>query len=205
MASPEGADSVLWPDKGARIPYGGIPGENELIARAKSGDSIALDQICSAHWTGVHTLIASSVRAPADAEELTQEVFERAIRSLPNFEYTGAPFSAYLTRIARNLIHDTWRMQSRRSVHQSEWPNFEIADAETPEDQAVSTSELEVLRIAMKKLSLNHRRVLYLRLVEGLSTEETARRMGRGNDAIRQLQKRALDALRREANRIGRR
>lgn len=205
MTSPDGgAEPAPWPPKAGRLPYGGIPGEQQLVARAKSGDGAALEELCSAHWAGIYAMIEASVKNPVEAEELTQEVFERAIRSLPSFEYTGAPFSAYLTRIARNLVHDRWRSESRKALVRTEWPGMEIPDARTPEDSVVSKSEQELLRRALRTLSQSHRLVLYLRIVEGLSAQETADRMGRQSDAIRQLQHRALEALRAEMNRIDR-
>jgi RNA polymerase sigma-70 factor (ECF subfamily) len=131
-----------------------------------------------------------------------QEVFERAIRSLPGFEYTGAPFSAYLTRIARNIVHDRWRSENRRNHVRAEQLGGEVPEVQTPEESAVSTSEREVLRTALGALSHSHRLVLYLRVIKGLSARETAQRMGRRDAAVRQLQRRALEALRIEMERI---
>jgi RNA polymerase sigma-70 factor (ECF subfamily) len=190
--------------RGGRLPFGGIPDERQIIARAKAGDKAALQFLCSSHWVGIYSMIDASVKSPSVSEELTQEVFERAIRSLAQFEYTGAPYSAYLTRIARNLVHDRWRSENRRSNARLEQVNAEVLNSPTPEEFAVSASEQELLRAALPGLSRSHRLVLYLRLIEGLSARETAKRMGRREDAIRQLQRRALESLRAEMDRIER-
>jgi RNA polymerase sigma-70 factor (ECF subfamily) len=192
----QGVDGPGQSPSSRRSPYGGIPGESELVARAKRGDAAALDELCSAHWRGVFSLIVASVRNPSDAEELTQEVFERAIRSLPQFEYTGAPFSAYLTQITKNLLRDRWRSSVRReSIRASIPPDPDFVNSE-PESAVLAGAEREVLARALQTLAPEQRRILYFRIVEGLSAGEVAAREGKRPDAIRQLQRRALSALR---------
>lgn len=190
------------PVRRGRLPYGGIPGERELLSRAQAGDRDALDELCGLHWPGIYGLVEASVHDPAEAEEITQEVFERAVRSLPSFRYTGAPYSAFLTRIARNLVRDRWRSRSRREAIESGLGTGAADHVPAPDESVVLTGDQDVVRRALATLSERHRLVLYLRIIEGRSVEETARRLGRRPDAVRQLQHRAVAALRDAVTRI---
>jgi DNA-directed RNA polymerase specialized sigma24 family protein len=83
--------------------------DSALLHRARLGDRRALDELCRRNWKPVYRSFARLTRDPAEAEDLTQEVFLRALRSLPRFEDRGLPFTAYLLQIAHNLARDRWR------------------------------------------------------------------------------------------------
>jgi DNA-directed RNA polymerase specialized sigma24 family protein len=103
--------------------------------------------------------------------------------------------AAYLDVVARNLARDRFR---RRRFLADAPVDDRPADAPDPEAQALSGLDGASVRAAMQRLPADYRAVLRLRLQEGLSSEEVARAMGRSGAAVRQLQHRALVALRRE-------
>ena len=70
--------------------------EPALLRLARSGDERALDALCREHWKPVYRSFAGRTDNPAEAEDLTQEVFLRALRAMPRFEDRGVPFRAYL-------------------------------------------------------------------------------------------------------------
>lgn len=80
--------------------------ERELLERAQRGDLDALEEICDREWRPVYGIVYQAVRNVGEAQDLTQEVFLRALRSLPRYRDMGVPFGAYLGTIARNLIRD---------------------------------------------------------------------------------------------------
>lgn len=81
----------------------------ELLAQAQAGDQLALETLCRRSWLPVYRSFARYTTDPFEAEDLTQDVFLRALRSLPRFAETGAPYTAYLLRIAAILARDRWR------------------------------------------------------------------------------------------------
>jgi DNA-directed RNA polymerase specialized sigma24 family protein len=102
--------------------------DSALLRRARSGDQQALDEICSRNWKPVYRSFARITQDPAEAEDLTQEVFLRALRSLPRFEDRGLPFTAYLLQIAHNLARDRWRARlAARLVVTADVPDRAVA------------------------------------------------------------------------------
>ncbi len=171
------------------------PDEDRLLRRVQAGDRAALDFLCRREWRPLYRIVAASVPQKAEAEELTQEVFARAIASLPRYRYDGVPFEAYLAQIARNLIRDTWRRAQTGSVVEGDVPDQVSHDA-GPEEQAEKAYLRQQLATALDRISPEYREVLRLRVLEGRSGSEVAELLGRTPDAVRQLQHRAMVALR---------
>ncbi len=169
--------------------------DSALLRRARSGDERALDELCRRNWKPVYRSFARLTRYPAEAEDLTQEVFLRALRSLPRFEDRGLPFTAYLLQIARNLARDRWRAGAARLVMTAEVPD-RAGSGPDPESLAVDGTRREALLSALDRLTPDHRAVLRLRILEGRTTREVAALTHRSQPAVRQLQVRALAALR---------
>jgi RNA polymerase sigma-70 factor, ECF subfamily len=170
-------------------------GDSALLRRARLGDQRALDELCRRNWKPVYRSFARLTRNPAEAEDLTQEVFLRALRSLPRFEDRGLPFTAYLLRIARNLARDRWRAGPARLLVTADVPD-RAGPGPGPESLAVDAARRELLLSALDRLAPDHRAVLRLRILEGRTTGEVAALIRRSQPAVRQLQVRALAALR---------
>lgn len=179
-------------------------GADPLVTRARQGDRAALEELCRREWRPIYGLIYRSVREVAEAQDLTQEVFLRALRAFDRYQDRGVPFHAFLAQVARNLLRDRWRRHKPALVELD--LAGEIASGLVgPEDQVVASDERAELLRALAILPEDHRLVLRLRLIEGRTSEEVAQLMGRSPGAIRQLQRRALvalrDALREESRR----
>jgi RNA polymerase sigma-70 factor, ECF subfamily len=162
---------------------------------ASSGSRVSLEEMCRRNWRPVYRTFARLGFSPAEAEDLTQEVFLRATRSLPRFEDRGVPFLAYLLQIARNLARDRWRAGSRSPLPAADLPDQALAEP-GPEGLAIDAARRETLLAALDQLSADYRLVLRLRILEGRRTSEVAELTHRSQDAVRQLQVRALAALR---------
>jgi RNA polymerase sigma-70 factor (ECF subfamily) len=132
---------------------------------------------------------------PGEAEDLTQEVFLRALRALPQFEDRGVPFTAFMLRIAGNLIRDRWRAGPTRSVATADVPEGPVLGL-GPDGLVVESERRMSLLAGLDRISPDQRTVLRLRILEGRSTREVARLTDRTLPAVRQLQVRALAALR---------
>lgn len=143
----------------------------------------------------------SRTGAKHEAEDLVADVFVRAIEALDRYEDRGLPFVAFLFRIARNAAID----KSRRTR-----PDMSIDDlvkhpmsGQNVEAEAVRSIERDTLFSAMSKLKSDYREVLLLRFVEGYGAADVGRMTGRSEGAVRTLQHRALDRLRKELERTG--
>lgn len=162
-------------------------------------DQAGLDRELRRAWEVVFRYVAS--RTGSDrAEELTQEVFCRVLARMGHWETDDAVRQAYLVQSAKNLLRDQWRATGRRPVRVVGGPDADddVVDvAAGPEDQALGRSEQEALRRALASLGRLQREVLRRRIVEGQSAEEVGRALGRRPESVRQIQHRALRALRR--------
>lgn len=159
----------------------------ELTTRcpARTGARPAPDPI--AQLESVRAFLLSRVRNPADAQDLTQEV---ALRALPRLREQAAPAEvrSYLFRTARSVLADFW---SDRLGH----PTLELPDGSPSITVQAPPQEPEArVRTLLGGLGPDHRRVLELRFLLGLSLREAAAEMGRSEGAIKQLQLRALRA-----------
>ena len=90
--------------------------DDRLLRRAQRGDVAALEELCEREWRPVYGVVYQAVRDRHEAQDLTQEVFLRALKSLDRYQHTGAPFSAYLATIARNMVRDRWRRRQPVTV-----------------------------------------------------------------------------------------
>jgi RNA polymerase sigma-70 factor (ECF subfamily) len=170
------------------------PTDHRLILRAQAGEEEALDELCRASWKSIYRFVAQRCSSAAEAEDLTQSVFLRALSSLPTFQDRGIPFEAYLFRTARNLLVDRWRAASSRSISFTAISEDGRGHVQEPVADFVDDRD-ELLR-AFDQLSPAHQQVLRLRLVEGRSSAEVATMIDSTPPAVRQMQVRAVSALR---------
>ena len=115
-----------------------------------------------------------------------------------NFEDQGVPFSAWLYRIAHNLVANWHRDRSRRPVVSLEDRVLVGKESEHPESSAIAAEERQMLLIAVRRLPPDRQQLLILKFVERLSNAEIGEIMGRTEGAIKSLYHRTLNALREE-------
>jgi RNA polymerase sigma-70 factor, ECF subfamily len=194
---------VALPARLSRLGGGALTGAREnagtagadLLARAQRGDRAALDELCREEWPAVYRLVAGRLASRQEAEDVTQEVFLRALRHLDAYRSGSGSFRPYLIAVARNLLRDRWR--SERRVGWADADPDSLATGERgPEAAALAAEERAALAAGLARLSPAYRSVLRLRLLEGRSAADTAALLGRSPEAVRQLQHRALVALR---------
>ena len=173
-----------------------------LVRAAQEGNLAAFGQVYEAYYLRVYRYAAARVGQSAEAEDIAQEVFLKALKSLHRFKFTGPPFAAWLFRIAHNLIIDRARHIKSASAATSGAPTsldnaLAVAGDQNVEQQALLALDMEALREALSKVTKLQRQVVELRFIAGLSLAETAGVMGRKENAIKALQHSALGALRR--------
>jgi RNA polymerase sigma-70 factor, ECF subfamily len=168
---------------------------DRLVAEAQRGDPEAFGRIFDAYVGPIYRFIASRVRSPSDAEDLTQLVFVKALEALPRYEARGIPFGGWLFRLARNAIID--QVRTRRDHLSLVAAVTRETEEAGPEAMASLRDDLERVARALRDLTDDQREVIELRFFAGLSVHETADAMGRQDGTVRGLQFRALAALRR--------
>jgi RNA polymerase sigma-70 factor (ECF subfamily) len=179
----------------ARLGAAEIQRQDELVRRAKAGDADALSQLHAEHAERVYRYFLPRLDGRAEqAEDLTSEVFLRMLQRLGRYESRGLPFSAWLFRIAHNLLVDYVRRQPR-DLH---LPLDAAQDALAPrgEQELHRVADRCDLTRALNRLTRAQRDVVELRFVVGLSVAEVTVAAGKSQDAVKKLQARGLVALR---------
>lgn len=143
----------------------------------------------------VYAYVARRAFSRDAVEDLTAEVFRKALANLPRFRWTGAPFAAWLFRIASNMIAD----RAKRLAKEGRVPLDQNLPAPGGEGLQSSLEEVErqaLLFRLVAELAEDQRRVLAMRFGEEKSISEIANELGRSEGAVKQLQFRALENLR---------
>lgn len=169
------------------------PGEARLIQRAQQGDRQALGELYNRHVDLIYRYVYARVRDEAVAEDLTAEVFVKALEGLPEYEARGYPFQAWLYRIARARTVDYYRRQERRR----EVTLDETLPAERPHpDEFVEMADRWGRAIDLvAQLTDDQQDVLILRFIGELTLSEVADTLGKTTGSVKSLQHRALTSL----------
>ena len=167
--------------------------DERLLIEAAQQDPARFAELYENNFERVYAYVVRRVGDRAETEDLTSEVFHHALANLRRFDWRGIPFAAWLFRIAANLISDRWQRQNREQV------------ADEPEQiESVPGKNFEFEEVERKAtlfrlvdtLPPEQRRVVVLRFVEEKSIKEVAREISKTEGAVKQLQFRALTALR---------
>ena len=162
-------------------------GERDLVEAAQR-DPAQFAELYEHNFERVYAYIVRRVRDRDAAQDLTADVFHRALANLAQFEWRGVPFAAWLLRIAANAIAD----QSKRAAKQRDVPGGD-------DPPAVGLEELEhrarLFRL-VDRLPTDQRRVIVMRFAEERTIREIAETLRRSEGAVKQLQFRGLQRLR---------
>jgi RNA polymerase sigma-70 factor, ECF subfamily len=174
-----------------------VQDESNLVKRALKRDAQAFAEIYEAYFDKIYRYIALKTGDITEAEDMTQQVFLKALQSISSYKWTGKPFSAWLYRIAHNLIVDHYRKKGKGSTIPIEDAPELIDPKNNPEEMAEQALDAAELLAAMKLLTDSQRECVSLRFSGGLSIAEVAKAMGKTEGAIKALQHSAVLALRR--------
>jgi len=168
--------------------------ESKLISLSKQGDPEALASLYACYVERITRYVYSRVTDHQLAEDITSRIFLKMLEKLDTYQVGQSPVIAWLYRMAHNAVIDHYRMKrtfvSLEDLHQAEAKQ---------EDGIEEKLELQIksqqLRAALQVLTEEQQRVLILKFIDGLSTREIARQLGKQPGSVRSLQMRALQKL----------
>jgi RNA polymerase sigma-70 factor (ECF subfamily) len=164
--------------------------DERLLIEAAQADPARFLELYDRYVDRVYGYVSRRAGSRALAEDITSAVFERALTHLPRFEWRGVPFSAWLLRIAANVLADHWKREGRSSPD----PPPDVPDEREYQDLERRVSLFQLV----DRLPEAQRQVM--RFVEERSIRDVAAALGRSEGAVKQLQLRALENLRKEIN-----
>lgn len=161
--------------------------DDRLVAQAMDGSQEAFRQLYDRYHRKIYNLVASMVGSKADVDDIVQQTFIRAFRSLGSFRGMSS-FYTWLYRVTINTTTDYRRKQFRRSQRETleldaedeERPSIQLQapEEDSPEEQLYRKELAGIIRRAMESLSPEHREVLLLREINGLNYAEIAETVG---------------------------
>jgi RNA polymerase sigma-70 factor, ECF subfamily len=170
--------------------------EEEVLALASQGDRDAFGRLYEHYVERIFNYVYYRTGNSHDAEDLTARVFQRAMNHIVNYTDRGVPFSAWLYRIAHNLVANWHRDRSRKQeIPLDDLPILPMK-GDHPERNLVRSQEEEALLRMIRKLPPERQNLLILKFVENMSNAEIGKIMGRSEGAVKSLYHRTLLALR---------
>ena len=172
-----------------------ITEDDRLLVEAAQADPARFLAIYERYVDRIYAFVSRRTGNRAAAEDITAQVFEQALGAVGRFEWRGLPVSVWLFRIASNAIADHWRERSRRTDE----PPPEVPDSRELED----IDRRIALYQEIERLPEVQQQVIRMRFVEEKSIREVAAVLNRSEGAVKQLQLRALENLRKSMARHG--
>ena len=177
-------------------PQDGALSEKELVSRAKT-DPEAFGQLYEQYVDKIYSYMYWRTSNQYDAEDLTAKVFYKALKHIHRYQDRGLPFSAWLYRIAHNLLANWYRDHSRRQVISLDTIAATLEhNQEEPEHALALEDDQRLLLRLIRRLADDRQHLLILKFVEKMSNREIGQVLGRSEGAIKSLYHRTLLALR---------
>lgn len=172
--------------------------DDNLIGLISQGDQDAFGALYERYVNRIYNYIYYRTGNTHDAEDLTARVFYRAMKHIQNYDNRGLPFSAWLYRIAHNLVANWHRDNSRRKEVPLDDVLYSSHRSDHPEHELVQMEEHERLMSIIRRLPPDRQQLLILKFIDHLSNAEIGQIMGRTEGAVKSLYHRTLLSLRDE-------
>jgi RNA polymerase sigma-70 factor (ECF subfamily) len=161
--------------------------DERLLVEAAQRDPRRFAELYELHFYRVYGYVLKRIQRREETEDITSEVFHHALAKIRSYEWRGVPFSAWLIRIAANIITDRWRTSR---------DNDDPVPEDLEDSHAKDIEQCAALSQLVQSLPVDQRRVVILRFIEQKSIKEIAKEMRKTEGAVKQLQFRALTKLR---------
>lgn len=170
--------------------------ERELVERAKQ-DPDAFGALYDRYFPQIYRFAYSRVRDQSLAEDVTSEVFFKALKNIKRYTYSGHPFSSWLYQITLNAVADHYRGAAGKEVELEESANLPSSEP-TVVDEVVRRDRSRRVWGAIDQLPRQQRTAMILKFSEDRKIEEIAVIMGKTSGAVKLLLHRGVERLRRE-------
>ena len=168
-----------------------------LVHSAQAGDSAAFEALYDHFYDRIYRYVSFKAGDPTAAEDITEDVFLRMLKSIGSYKHRGHPFSSWLFRIAHNLVADYFRKKGREKSVPLDKVLAVVGESSIDMDNYVQTKlAMREVNAAMEDLTDLQRQVISLRFAGGLSVNETAQAVGRNENAVKALQHAGIKKLR---------
>ena len=175
--------------------------DRTLINQAQAGVEAAFSEIYHRYQPAVRTYIFYRTRDDMLADDLTAEVFVRLVDKIDTFVYQERPFLAWLYTIAGNLVKDHYKRNNH--ITKSPLLEDEMTDSPGPDQLTDLFLAKDMLLEAMSELNETQYQVIIYKFVENRTNPEVAQLLGKTEGAVKSIQHRALDTMRRYLERKG--
>ena len=165
--------------------------DERLLVEAAQKDPLKFSDLYELHFERIYAFVCRRVGDRSTAEDITSDVFHKALANLRSYEFRGAPFVAWLFRIAANAVAD----QSKRAAREVASESGDAPEPSVQPDLEAVEHRARLFRL-VRELPEDQRRVIFRRFVDQVSIREIAQELGRSEGAVKQLQFRALQSLR---------
>jgi RNA polymerase sigma-70 factor (ECF subfamily) len=168
--------------------------ELELISLSQQGDSEAFARLYACYVERITRYVYFRVTDHELAEDITSRIFLKMLEKLDTYQVGQSPVIAWLYRMAHNAIIDHYRTK-RIFISLEDVRQAEVRQEDGIEEKLELQIKSQQLRAALQLLTKEQQRVLVLKFIDGLSTREIARQLGKRPGSVRSLQMRALQRL----------
>lgn len=170
--------------------------QEQVLDRAIGGDEQAFGLLYQENVEKIYNYIYYRTGNKNDAEDLTSRVFQRALNHITKYKKTNVPFSAWLYRIAHNLVANWYRDSKKKKEVPIEDHAYLHVKSDIPEKEIEQKQEIEFLLKVLHELPHDRQMLLILKYVEDLTNKEIGQIMGKSEGAIKSLYHRTLIELR---------
>lgn len=169
------------------------------VALAVAGDRVALGKVLELVQPRLRRYCAARLgNLDVSADDVVQDVCLALVTAVPKYRDMGRPFMAFVFGIASHKLADAGRRATVRRAYSLEAVTDELVSEETPEDRVLETELQSHAQALMDTLSPQHRKIILMRVVWGMTAPETGRALNMTAGAVRVAQHRALNNLRSE-------
>lgn len=168
--------------------------EKDMVERAVKGDRDAFAQLYEKHFDRIYRYIYFRLGSKTVTEDLTQDVFLKALEAIGSFKWRHSPFAAWLYRIAHNQVVDYFRKNGKVEKVPLE-DGMELADKSDTASVAENELEIERMIAGIDKLTPSQKDVISLRFGAQLTIAEAAKTLGKNEGTVKALQYNGVLAL----------
>jgi RNA polymerase sigma-70 factor (ECF subfamily) len=168
-----------------------------LVVSEQAGETAAFEALYDHFYDRIYRYVSFKAGDATAAEDITEDVFLRMLKSIGSYKHRGHPFSSWLFRIGHNLVVDYFRKKGRDKSVPLDKVLAVVGESSIDLDNYVQTKlAMREVNAAMEDLTDLQRQVISLRFAGGLSVNETAQAVGRNENAVKALQHAGIKKLR---------